>query len=221
MNCAPTKNGSKDPPLRELVVFADQDGGAQDGGPEAALIADGGLRDVHGADDFVGDSVDLFFLVPGKIRIKFHVESGGEHFGGELFGVFAGDFFGFTEGVMLGQVAVHGLIAGQREADAGSDEAMRFLGGVFADNGESDLAGLDVLQAFAARNEFAVGRKDRRDANDVAGGDTCVAEGQLKAGKSFAMFADAFGEEDLLSDERHGAGLWCLREVEFAKRIFR
>jgi hypothetical protein len=26
------------------------------------------------------------------------------------------------------------------------------------------------------------------------------------------MFTDAFGEEDLLSDERHGAGLRCLRE---------
>jgi len=26
------------------------------------------------------------------------------------------------------------------------------------------------------------------------------------------MFTDAFGEEDFLSDERHGAGLPCLRE---------
>jgi hypothetical protein len=25
------------------------------------------------------------------------------------------------------------------------------------------------------------------------------------------MFTDAFGEEDFLSDERHGAGLPCLR----------
>jgi hypothetical protein len=27
------------------------------------------------------------------------------------------------------------------------------------------------------------------------------------------MFTDAFGEEDLLRDERHGAGLRCLREL--------
>jgi hypothetical protein len=26
------------------------------------------------------------------------------------------------------------------------------------------------------------------------------------------MFTDAFGEEDFLSDERHGAGVRCLRE---------
>ena len=59
---APAKNprGKK---KRELVVFTDQDSGAEDGGPEAALVADGGLRDVHSANDFVGDPVDLFFLI--------------------------------------------------------------------------------------------------------------------------------------------------------------
>jgi hypothetical protein len=59
-----------------LIVFADEDGGAEHGGPEAALVADSGLRDVHGADDLVGDAVDLFFLVEAEIRVKFHVQSG-------------------------------------------------------------------------------------------------------------------------------------------------
>src|SRR5713226_2619578 len=107
--------------LQKLVVFADEDGGAEDGGPQAALVADGRLRDVEGADDFVGDAVDLFFLVPRKIRIKFDVEGGREHFGGELFGVFAGDFFGFAEGMMLGEIAIHGFVAGKSEADAGGN----------------------------------------------------------------------------------------------------
>src|SRR6267143_5812191 len=40
-----------------LVVFADEDGRAEDGGPQAALVADGGLRDVHGAHDLVGNPV--------------------------------------------------------------------------------------------------------------------------------------------------------------------
>ena len=48
-----------------LIVFAEEDCGGEDGGPEAAFIAYGGLRDVHGADDLVGDSVDFFFFVPG------------------------------------------------------------------------------------------------------------------------------------------------------------
>jgi len=48
-----------------LIVFAEEDCGGEDGGPEAALIAYGGLGDVHGADDLIGDSVDFFFFVPG------------------------------------------------------------------------------------------------------------------------------------------------------------
>src|SRR6266436_6308499 len=67
--------------IEKLVVFANEDGGAEDGGPEAALVADGGLRDVHGANDFVGDAIDLFFFVEGQIRIKFHIQSCREHFG--------------------------------------------------------------------------------------------------------------------------------------------
>src|SRR5882672_12471181 len=86
-----------------LVVFTDEDGGAENGGPEAALVADGGLRDVHGADDLVGDSIDFLFFVERQIRIEFHVQRRREHFRGELFGIFAGDFFGFPEGMMLGQ----------------------------------------------------------------------------------------------------------------------
>src|SRR5580658_8740182 len=48
-----------------LVVFADEDGGGEDRGPQAAFIAYSGLGDVHGADDFVGDAIDFFFFVPG------------------------------------------------------------------------------------------------------------------------------------------------------------
>src|SRR5260370_18361343 len=154
--------------LQKLVVFADEDGGAENGGPQAALVADGGLRDVHGAHDFVGDAIDFFFVVERKIRVKFHVERCREHFRRELFRVFAGDFFGLTEGVMLGQIAVHGFVAGQRQTNAGGDEPVRFLGGIFADDRERDLPELDVLQSFAAINQFAVGREDQGDADAVA-----------------------------------------------------
>ena len=170
------------------------------------------MGDVHGADDFVGDAVDLFFFVPGEIRIKFDVQRGGEHFCGEFFGVFAGYFFGFAEGMVLGEVAVHRFVAGKREADAGGDQTVRFFGGIFADYRERDLAGLDVLQTFAAGNQFAIWREDGRDADDVACGDAGVSERQLETRQPFTMFPDAFGEEDLLRDERHSAGVWCLRE---------
>src|SRR5713226_8153774 len=113
---------------------------------------------------------------------------------------------------MLGQIAIHGFVAGQRQANAGSDEPVRFLGGIFADDRERDLAGPDMLQSFAARNQFAVGREDGGNANDVARRNACVPQGELKTRKPFTMFTDAFGEEDFLSNERHGAGLPCLRE---------
>src|SRR5437899_142863 len=112
---------------------------------------------------------------------------------------------------MLGQVPVHGFIARQGKPDTRGDQAVRFFGGVLADNRESDLTELDVLQAFAAGDQFAVGREDRGDPDDVAGRDSCVAQGKLKTRKPFTMFTDAFGKKYFLSDERHCAGLPCLR----------
>jgi hypothetical protein len=35
------------------VVFANHDRSGEDCGPQSALISDGGLRDIHRADDFV------------------------------------------------------------------------------------------------------------------------------------------------------------------------
>src|SRR5580692_13118010 len=105
--------------------------------------------------------------------------------------------------MMFRQVAEHGLVGGQRQANARGDEAMRFARLIFADNRERYLAGLDVLQAFAAGNQFAVGRENRGDANDVARGDARVAQRQLKARKALAVFPDSLGEENFLRDERH------------------
>jgi hypothetical protein len=89
---------------------------------------------------------------------------------------------------------------------------VRFLRGVFADDRERDLPELDVLQSFAAGNQFAVGRKDGGDTNNVARGNASVPQSELETREPFTMFTDAFGEEDFLSNERHGAGLPCLRE---------
>jgi hypothetical protein len=60
-----------------------------------------------------------------------------------------------------------------------------------------------MLQAFASGNQSAIRRKDGGNADDIAGGDPCVAQGQLEAGEPFSMFPDTFREEDLLRDKRH------------------
>ena len=90
---------------------------------------------------------------------------------------------------------------------------MCFFRGVFADDRERDLPRPDVLQTFTAGDQFAIGREDRGDADDIACRDARVSEGELEARKPFTMFTDAFGEKYFLRNERHGAGLPCLRVV--------
>src|SRR5207245_7589212 len=102
-------------------------------------------------------------------------------------------------------------------ADAGGDQAMRFLGGIFADYGECDLSRPNVLQAFAARDQFTIRREDGGDANDVASRDARVAKREFETGEPFAMFTDAFGEKYFLSDKRHGAGVRSLRGDRLVK----
>src|SRR5580693_9044092 len=65
-----------------LALIEDQHRRGDYCGPEAALIAYCGLGDVGGADDFIGEAIDLFFLVPGAVGVELHVERGGQHFGG-------------------------------------------------------------------------------------------------------------------------------------------
>src|ERR1700687_4658177 len=80
--------------------------------PQPAFIPDRRLRHVGGADDLVGDAIDFFFLVPRSVGIKLHVQSGGQHFGGEFFGVVSGGVFGLTERVVLAQISVGVAIGG-------------------------------------------------------------------------------------------------------------
>jgi hypothetical protein len=83
---------------------------------------------------------------------------------------------------------------------------MRLARLVLADNGESDLPGLQMLEPFTARNQLAVRRKNRRDANDVARGNSGVSQREFEARKPLAMFSDSLGEKNFLRDERHVPG---------------
>src|ERR1700678_1829747 len=92
-------------PLSAFLV-EDQYRGRDHGRPQASLIADRRLRNVGGADDLVGGAVDLFFFVPRPVRIEFDVERGGEHFGGEFFGVLSGGILGLAEGMVLAEISI-------------------------------------------------------------------------------------------------------------------
>src|SRR6266849_9624866 len=78
-------------------ALADEDRGRDDGRPEALLVSDGGLGDVLRADDLVGQPVDFLLFVPALIRVELEAKRGGEHFGGELLGVVAGDVLALAE----------------------------------------------------------------------------------------------------------------------------
>jgi len=74
-NIKPPGKGEK------LVVFADEDGAPRTVVHRPRLSRNGGLRDVHGADDLVGDAVDFFFSSKTS-PIELHVSKWCEHFRG-------------------------------------------------------------------------------------------------------------------------------------------
>src|SRR5262245_14889877 len=82
-------------------TLPDENGGGDDRRPQPFLVADGGLRDVLGANDLVREPVDLFLLVPALVGIEFEAQGRGEHFRGELLGVVAGNVFALAEAVMF------------------------------------------------------------------------------------------------------------------------
>jgi len=119
---------------------------------------DGGLRNVHGADNLVGDAVDLFFFVEGQVGSNPRLELFASISAASSSAYSPATSCGFAEGVMLGKIAVHGFVAGSaRPMLAAMRHALPWWN--LADDGERDLPGLDVLQAFAAGNQFAVGGK--------------------------------------------------------------
>src|SRR5260370_33999145 len=85
----------------ELVVFADENCRAKHRGPQAALVADRGLRHVHRAHDLVRNSVDFFFFIKRQVRVELDIQRRRQHFRRQLFRVFTRDFLGLAEGMVL------------------------------------------------------------------------------------------------------------------------
>src|ERR1041384_137365 len=74
--------------------------------PAPILAALGAGRDVQRAHDLAGEQPLLTPLVPRGVGVERHAEHRGQHRGGQVFGVFAGDHFVLAVAVMLGDVAV-------------------------------------------------------------------------------------------------------------------
>jgi hypothetical protein len=57
---------------------------------------------------------------------------------------------------------------------------MRLTSGVLRDDGKRDFAGVKVLDAFLARDQLAVRRKNGGNPDQVLRRDSRIPEGQLK-----------------------------------------
>jgi len=123
-----------------------------------------------------------------------------EHFGGEFFGIVSRCVLGFSEGVMFAQVAIRVAVRGNSHAYARGEQAVRFVGGVLRYHREDDFPVVQVRQTLGPWNEFTVGRKNGRDANQVLRRNARVSERQLERCETFLVFADPLGKKNPLGD---------------------
>jgi hypothetical protein len=106
-------------------------------------------------------------------------------------------------------VAVQLAVARDCDADRGRDQPVRLARRRFRHDDERDLPVLETLDAFAARQDAALRRKDARYPHQVAGRDPGRAQRQLERGQLLAVLAHTFGEEHLLGHESgHVSAPW-------------
>src|SRR5260370_37878124 len=80
---------------------------------------------------------------------------------------------------------------------------MRLVGRVVVHDGVHDLAGRQGLQPVLDRDDFAVGWKNRTDANQVELCDPRVAQCELERSEFLAMPADALGQKNSFTSWTH------------------
>ena len=68
--------------------------------------------DFLGLEDHVGDFQNLPLLVPGAVGIELDAQDGGEHLGGQVFGVIGRGLGGLPVSMVLGEIAECVPIAG-------------------------------------------------------------------------------------------------------------
>src|ERR1700722_279851 len=57
---------------------------------------------------------------------------------------------------------------------------------------------MEILHSFLARKQFAIGRKNRRDPNQILGSDTGVTQRQFERSQPLAVFPHSLGKENPL-----------------------
>src|SRR5208283_548428 len=117
------------------------------------------LRNVCCAHDFVGEPVNLFLLVPRFVSVKLHVQCGGEHLGGKLFGVITSHIVGFAKGMMFTQVTVGASVGRNGQSNRGGRQAVWLARGVLRHNGKRDFTGERYLSPSLRGMSLQLGGK--------------------------------------------------------------
>ena len=95
---------------------------------------------------------------------------------------------------------------------------MRLVGRVIAHHRENDLPRRQILQAFLLAEQFAVGRENRFDADEIELGDSGGPQRELERSELLAMPPHAFGQKYPLRNRPHLFSLrsiWLIAAVDF------
>ena len=101
-----------------------KNGRGQDGGPP--VFHDGRLGHIRGTDDLVRHPVEIFFLIPAFIGVKFDPQGGGQHGCSQVFGEIPGLLFRLAECVMLAKISIQGPVRGDCAPHRGGDQTPGF-----------------------------------------------------------------------------------------------
>ena len=93
------------------------------------------------------------------------------------------------------KISVRATIGGNSQPDRGGNETVAFVGLRSRHDTMRNFPRVHQLLTALARNDFAIGRENRRDADEVAIGDTGASQRLLERGQLFPMDADSSREK--------------------------
>ena len=149
-------------------------------------FSDGRLRNVQGAHDLSGHLEHLLTFFPGDVGIELDTQGRRQHLRGQVFRVFSRLLVGFSVRMVFGQIPVRAAVGGDRQPDRRGDQAIPLIRFRPRHDTEGDFTRIQQLLAALARNDFAIGRENRRHADEVTIGDTGTAQRLLEGGQLFA-----------------------------------
>src|SRR5208282_1144339 len=172
-------------------------------GPGAIGGAFGRRRHRQTVDDEIAHLIDALALIPGGAWIELDTQRGGQHGGREILDIVANLRLGHAETMVLRDVAIMRRIFRPGEAYSRGDVAAGLVGFGARHDAEGDLAGRHGGNPGGRRDEFALGRQDRGDSNEILLLDIRIAQRVFEGVEQVPVNADAAGQEYAFRNGKH------------------